>query len=120
MMMMIIIITMSRGGVKNRPHTLPPEPLYRAHLAPYLASAEHDLQKELSEVQAENETLARGIQGQREQVEGLLRGLEAVVMDLEGANKVMGEVVEGGEMRRDTVGLDDELRAAQREREMKL
>lgn len=102
------------------PHTLPPEPLYLAHLAPYLASAEQELQRELSDVQAENETLARGIQGQREQVEGLLKGLEAVVADMEGANKVMGEVVEGSEMRRDTVGLDDELRATGREQDMQL
>lgn len=111
---------MTFGGGENRPHTLPPEPLYLAHLAPFLASAEQELQKELREVQAENESLARGIQGQREQVEGLLQGLEAVVTDLEGANQVMGEVVEGGEIRRDTVGLDDELRAAGTEREMKL
>lgn len=102
------------------PHTLPPEPLYLAHLAPYLASAEQDLQKELSEVQAENESLTRGIQAQREQVEEFLQGLEAVVTDLEGANKVMGEGVEGSEIRAETVGLDDDLRATGRELEMKL
>jgi len=110
-----------RGGVGltlgyYRPHTLPPEPLFLAHLAPYLATAERELEAELREVQAENEVLARGVEGQREVVEGLVRGLEAVVRDLEGANRAMGEVVEGGGMRMETGEMEEELRVGGRER----
>lgn len=101
---------------RYRPHTLPPEPLFLAHLAPYLATAEWELEAELREVQAENEVLARGVEGQREVVEGLVRGLEAVVRDLEGANRAMGEVVEGGGMRMETGEMEEELRVGGRER----
>lgn len=100
----------------GRPHTLPPEPLFLAHLAPYLAMAERELEAELREVQAENEVLARGVEGQREVVEGLVRGLEGVVRDLEGANGVMGEVVEGVGMGMETGEMDEEIRAVGRER----
>lgn len=67
-------------------------------------------------MQAENEVLARGVEGQREVVEGLVRGLEAVVRDLEGANRAMGEVVDGGGMRMETGEMEEELRVGGRER----
>lgn len=70
----------------------------------------------MREVQAENEVLARGVEGQREVVEGLVRGLEAVVRDLEGANRAMGEVVDGGGMRMETGEMEEELRVGGRER----
>ena len=100
----------------NSPHTLPPEPLYLAHLAPYLAITEQELQSELKEVQSENEVLAKGLEGQREEVERLVGGLETLVRDLEGANQTMGEAVEGFNMRMETGEMDEEIRAVAMER----
>ena len=64
-----------------RPHTLPPTRLYLAHLAPYLAETEIELHAELKQMQAENETLALGLQGQRDEVERLVAGLETGVVE---------------------------------------
>lgn len=83
----------------HRPHTLPPTTLYLAHLAPYLASTHTQLMAQLAETQAENEALARRIDAQRKEADGLLQGLERVVRDLEVANGVLGEHV--GEVERD-------------------
>lgn len=93
----------------NRPHTLPPQSLYLAHLAPYLTSTQAQLESELQVVQAENEQLAKGIEGQRDEVERLVSGLEAVIADLEGANGVMEGVVEGAELRREVMEVETEV-----------
>ena len=93
----------------NRPHTLPPQSLYLAHLAPYLTSTQSQLEAELQTVQAENEQLAKGVEGQREEVEKLVSGLETVITDLEGANSVMEGVVVGGEVKREAMEVESEL-----------
>lgn len=74
----------------------------------------------MKQLQAENEHLARGLQGQRGEVERLVEGLETVVRDLEGANEVMDGVVENGDLRKDLKEMEEELRGQGREREMKL
>lgn len=56
-----------------------------------------------------------GIQGQREEVEKLVAGLESVVRDLEGANGVMGEVVEGEQMAKEVREVEEEIRSAGRD-----
>lgn len=99
-------------SISIRPHTLPPERLYLAHLAPYLAETEKELQAELQRTQAENETLVLEIQGQREEVEKLVAGLESVVRDLEEANGVMSEVVEGEQMASEVRELENEIRGS--------
>lgn len=86
------------GGMGDAPHTLPPTTLYLAHLAPYLASTHTQLVAQIAETQAENEALARRIDAQRKEADGLLQGLERVVRDLEAANGVLG-----GEIGRDGV-----------------
>ena len=91
-----------------RPHTLPPQSLYLAHLAPYLASTQAQLETELQSVQVENEQLAKGIERQRDEVERLVGGLEAVIADLETANTAMGDVVEGSGIRKEAIELDGE------------
>ncbi|KAL8796648.1 MAG: hypothetical protein Q9195_001038 [Heterodermia aff. obscurata] len=107
-------------GPGEAPHTLPPTRLYLAHLAPYLAETEIELQAELKQLQAENEHLAQGLQGQKGEVERLVEGLETVVRDLEGANEVMDGVVENGDMRKDLREMEEEIRGQGKEREMKL
>lgn len=76
-----------------RPHTLPPITLYLAHLAPYLAATHTQLVAQIAATQAENESLARRIEAQRNAAGELLQGLERVVRDLEGANELLGECV---------------------------
>lgn len=92
-----------------RPHTLPPQSLYLAHLAPYLASTQSQLETELQAVQVENEHLAKGVDRQRDEVERLVSGLEAVIADLEGANGAMSDIVEGSEMRKEAMEIDGEI-----------
>ena len=88
---------------------LPPQSLYLAHLAPYLVTTQAQLGSELLAVQAENEQLAKGIDGQKDEVERLVSGLEAVIADLEGANAVMGRQVESGDVRREAMEVESEL-----------
>lgn len=88
---------------------LPPQSLYLAHLAPYLASTQSQLETELQAVQAENEQLAKGVERQRDEVERLVSGLEAVIADLEGANGAMSDVVEGSEVRKEAMEMDGEI-----------
>lgn len=52
---------------------------------------------------------------QRDEVERLVSGLEAVIADLEGANVVLGEVVDGGEMRQEAMEVETEIGGRTRE-----
>ncbi|KAL8919943.1 MAG: hypothetical protein Q9208_006511 [Pyrenodesmia sp. 3 TL-2023] len=97
------------------PHTLPPERLFLAHLAPYLKQTESELESELKRLQDENEELVEGIQGQREEAEQLVSGLEAFIADLERANDIMGNEVDGNGVKKEVAGVEQELRAAGRE-----
>lgn len=99
----------------NRPHTLPPERLFLAHLAPYLAQTETELDGELKRLQAENEELVDGIQGQQEETERLVGGLETFIADLERANEVMGSEIDGNGVKRETADIEQEFRTAGRE-----
>ena len=94
---------------KYSPHTLPPQSLYLAHLAPYLVSTQEQLEAEIQAVQAENVQLAKGVEGQRDEVERLVGGLDAVIADLEGANGVMGEAVDGSDVRKEVVEVESEI-----------
>ncbi|KAL8672286.1 MAG: hypothetical protein Q9224_007586 [Gallowayella concinna] len=87
--------------VKEPPHTLPPERLFLAHLAPYLTQTEKELDVELKRLQSENEELVDGIQSQREERERLVGGLEIFIADLERANEVMSSEVEGNGVRKE-------------------
>lgn len=100
----------------TRPHTLPPERLYLAHLAPYLTETEKQLQVELKQTQSENEALALELQRQREEVEELMAGLERIVGDVEMANVTMGEAIEGGEedLGREAREMEEEVRGVGR------
>lgn len=66
-------------------------------------------------VQAENEQLAKGVERQRDEVERLVSGVEAVIADLEGANAVMGGVVEGGEIKREAMEVESGIGGRMRE-----
>ena len=98
-----------------RPHQLPPERLYLAHLAPYLQQTELELDTELKRLQSENEDLIEGIQGQREEAEALIDGLEAVMTDLEAANAIMDDEVEKNDIKMEVMETEKELRVAGRD-----
>ena len=55
------------------------------------------------------------IRAQGQEVERLVGGLESVIADLEGANDAMGGVVEGGEMNREVMEIEDELKGMGRD-----
>lgn len=59
--------------------------------------------------------MAQGVEAQRDEVERLVSGLEAVIADLEGANVVMGEVINGGEMRQEAMEVETEIGGRSRE-----
>ncbi|KAL8708197.1 MAG: hypothetical protein Q9220_006867 [cf. Caloplaca sp. 1 TL-2023] len=105
------------GGIKvdDPPHTLPPERLYLAHLAPYLSQTQTELELELQRLQSENEELLEGIQSQKEETEQLIGGFETFVADLERANQIMSEEVDGNGVRKEVADVEMELRAAGRE-----
>ena len=71
---------------------------------------QQELEAQLVETQAQNEQLARGIQSQRDEVERLVGGLEAVMGDLEGANKIMGAALEEGQIRKEILDMEGELK----------
>ncbi|KAL8733860.1 MAG: hypothetical protein Q9166_001848 [cf. Caloplaca sp. 2 TL-2023] len=101
--------------VKDPPHTLPPERLFLAHLAPYLKQIETELEAELQRLQSENEELVVNIQGQREEVERSVSGLETFIADLERANEIMSNGVDGNGVKREMADIEQELRTAGRE-----
>lgn len=67
------------------------------------------LETELEAVQAENAQLAKGVESQRDEVERLVSGLEAVLADMEGANVVMEDIVDGGEIRQEAMEVEIEI-----------
>lgn len=97
------------------PHTLPPERLYLAHLAPYLQRTELELEGELKRLQSENEELVDSMQAQREETEQLVGTLERFIADLERANEVMSKEVEGNGIKKETADVEQEMQAAGRE-----
>ncbi|KAB5570660.1 Nnf1-domain-containing protein [Coniochaeta sp. 2T2.1] len=76
------------------PHTLPPATIQAAHLAPYLASQQGQLNARLQNTQAENAALFAEIKAQREEAGRLLGLVERVLADVDGASALLDGVVE--------------------------
>ncbi|KAI9880716.1 MAG: hypothetical protein M1830_000999 [Pleopsidium flavum] len=98
------------GGMDCRPHTLPPQALYLAHLTPYLQQAQSSLNAKLQTTQSQNAQLVRKIEDQRAEIERLVGGLEGVVSDLEEAREAVGGFVKGGMLAREVLDVDRELK----------
>lgn len=75
----------------SAPHTLPPATIIEAHLTPLLISQNSQLNARLQTVQSQNAGLMQEIRRQREEIEGLLKGVEGTMADLEGAGGVLGD-----------------------------
>ncbi|KAL9587489.1 MAG: hypothetical protein Q9212_000191 [Teloschistes hypoglaucus] len=101
--------------IREPPHTLPPERLYLAHLAPYLQRTEMELDGELKRLQSENEELVESIQTQREETEQLVGNLETFIADLQRANELMNNEVEGNGIQKEMMDVEQEMQAAGRE-----
>ncbi|KAI4203672.1 MAG: hypothetical protein LQ350_001673 [Teloschistes chrysophthalmus] len=101
--------------IREPPHTLPPERLYLAHLAPYLQRTEMELDGELKRLQSENEELVDSIQVQREETEQLVGNLETFIADLERANELMNQEVEGNGIKKEMADVEQEMQAAGRD-----
>ncbi|EMC94631.1 hypothetical protein BAUCODRAFT_51010, partial [Baudoinia panamericana UAMH 10762] len=78
------------GGVPVPPHTLAPQTLYLAHLAPQLAIYSQDIRSQQQQVQAENFELLARVQWQRKDISALMAGLEAAVADLDNSVAALG------------------------------
>ena len=102
------IFTDEIGTLGHRPHSLPPETLYLAHLTPYLNVAQRELEGKLVDTRTKNEELVKGIEAGRGEVERLVEGLERVIADLEGANELMGQVIDDGELGKEVMEVERE------------
>lgn len=78
------------------PHTLPPTDLVNAHLATFLTDTRATITNETAVLEKRNLELMQNIKQQRQEMEGLVAGLENVVKDLErSAGMVQGDGVVG-------------------------
>ncbi|KAK4458427.1 Nnf1-domain-containing protein [Cladorrhinum samala] len=102
------------GKVPVPPHTLPAETVLKAHLRQGAAELRESLQERLKQVQRGNSALFDEIRRQREEMEGMLKGVERVVGDLQGANEVLGGSDEKGGVTAAGGGLMDEVAAETR------
>ncbi|KAI9803692.1 MAG: hypothetical protein M1833_000604 [Piccolia ochrophora] len=93
-------------------HTLPPEDILSAHLAPFLAQQQSQLNAKTQTVQSQNAQLMQTIEAQREEIRRMVEGLEAVVADLDGAVKETDAVVGNGTIGREVDEMDVELAGA--------
>jgi len=89
----------------HRPHLLAPSSLLAAHLAPFLTTQSASFTTALQATQADNAAIADAITSQWAEIEGLLRGLENTVADLENAANTLG----GSE---EMVGIEKDLESA--------
>ncbi|KAK4230775.1 Nnf1-domain-containing protein [Podospora fimiseda] len=83
------------NSVRIPPHTLPVETVLKGHLREGMQELKQRLEGRLKEIQEGNLKLFEEIKQQREEMEGMLKGVERVVRDLEGANRVLAGEEEG-------------------------
>jgi kinetochore protein NNF1 len=84
------------------PHILPATDILNAHLSPFLLEQHNALTTALNTIEKSNETLVETVTSQRDEMEKLVKSLEAVIGDLErSATMLQGDDVQalGGEIR---------------------
>ncbi|KAK4156743.1 Nnf1-domain-containing protein [Chaetomidium leptoderma] len=92
------------------PHTLPATTILHAHLHPHLTAHQSQLNAKLQNTQASNARLWDEIQAQRAEMEALLAGVEKVLRDVDGANALLGDVVD--ELAAETRAAEGDVRGA--------
>ncbi|KAI9854864.1 MAG: hypothetical protein M1824_006554 [Vezdaea acicularis] len=101
-----------QGEGEVAPHMLPPHALLAAHLGPYLAQQQSQLNAQLQTTASKNAALLQEIRGQREEIDGLVKQLEGVVHDLEGAEEALAKGLVG---ERGAEGVREEVRSVEGE-----
>lgn len=92
-----------------RPHALPAQQLYLSHLAPSLSQQSQSLQQRQEDLQAENAEILQRVLQQRKEIEGIVKGLENVVVDLDqSAATLKPEDIE--ELVNEAREVDDDMR----------
>ncbi|TQS33147.1 hypothetical protein Golomagni_06519 [Golovinomyces magnicellulatus] len=90
------------------PHTLPPEPLVKAHLTPLYLSQQSQLNAKLQTVQSLNASLIAHIREQRKEIATTLATTEKLVSDVEDAAEIMHDLQRlGHEAREAEIVLDE-------------
>ncbi|KAI0406689.1 Nnf1-domain-containing protein [Xylaria palmicola] len=82
------------GGPPVPPHTLPPDEVLDAHLAPHLVQQQSQLNAKLQTTQAHNAKLFDDIKRQRAEIESLVSLLEKVLEDVDNTNRMLDGVVD--------------------------
>ena len=104
----------STGEGPGRPmHTLTGEELHEAHLTPFLAQANTELERRLKETREENRSRMETVEAQRKEIETLMSGLEGVVRDIEGSVEAMTAAQGSGvqDLSQDVWMMDQEVEA---------
>ncbi|KAI1187024.1 Nnf1-domain-containing protein [Nemania serpens] len=89
------------------PHTLPPDEVLAAQLAPHLAQQQSQLNAKLQTTQAHNAKLSEDIQRQRAEITSLVSLLEKALEDVDDANRMMDDV--GDDVARETRTIEVEM-----------
>ena len=71
------------------PHTLPPDVILAAHLAPHLAAHQSQLNARIQTLQLRNTALWDEIHGQRAEIKSLMESLENTINDVDRAMKLV-------------------------------
>lgn len=101
----------SRSHITS-PHTLPPSTILAAHLAPYLAQQQADLDTRIQATEAQNVVLTDTIGAQHEEIHRLLGQLQGLVGDLNGAADALDGVVRPDDFPREIERMNDEMTPA--------
>ncbi|KAJ8120194.1 hypothetical protein O1611_g10427 [Lasiodiplodia mahajangana] len=89
------------------PHTLPPDEVLDAHLAPHLAQQQSQLNAKLQTTQAHNAKVFEDINRQRAEIESLVSLLEKVLEDVDSTNNMMHGVAD--DVARETRAIEIEM-----------
>ncbi|KAJ2898694.1 putative mind kinetochore complex component protein [Zalerion maritima] len=95
------------------PHTLPPETILAAHLAPHLVAHQSQLNARIQTIQSKNAALWEEVQSQRAEIATMLEGLDNAVNDLDGATELLEPIVD--DVGKETRDIEMEMETAKEE-----
>lgn len=82
------------GSPPVAPHTLPPDVILAAHLAPHLAAHQSQLNARIQTLQSRNAALWDEIHGQRAEINSLMESLDDAINDVDGATELLVPIIE--------------------------
>ena len=90
------------------PHTLPPDAILAAHLAPHLAAHQSQLNARIQTLQSRNAALWDEIHGQRVEINSLMESLENAINDMDEATRLVAPIIEP--LSRETKDIEVEMK----------